>query len=137
MFPTTAITRRRSLGAGVLSLVSALGGSRASAAVKTERLHGHRNLFNGDCTFLFGDDFVADPKGKYDKAHLHWFIDLLADCGIDTSVNNPFAQVPWYPSKRTPNILTGYRRGDREFFRRHFRPGLPKDRLEKAMADEA
>jgi hypothetical protein len=133
MFPTTAITRRRSLGAGVLSLVSALGASRASAAVKTERLHGHRNLFNGDCTFLFGDDFVADPKVKYDKANLHWFIDLLADCGIDTYVNNPFAQVPWYPSKRTPNILTGYRRGDREFFRRHFRPGARKEAVEEAI----
>lgn len=97
------------------------------------RLRGHRNLFNGDCTFLFGENVVADPKGKYDKKTLHWFIDMLADCGVDTYLNNPVAQVPWYPSKRTPNILTGYKRGDREFFRKHYRADAPKERVEKAL----
>lgn len=102
---------------------------------KTLRLPGHRNLFNGDCTFLFGDAFVTKPDGKYDRENLHWFIDMLADCGVDTYLNNPTAQTPWYPSKLTPNILTGYKRGDREFFRRHYRVGALKERVEKAMDD--
>jgi hypothetical protein len=128
------------LGIGILGLwllpvgVPAL---RSESPRGKARLAGHRNLFNGDCTFLFGDNFVADPKGKFDKRTLHEFIDRLAECGVDTYVLNPVAQVPWYPSKRTPNILTGYHRGDHEFFRGHFRPGLPRERLEKAMADEA
>ena len=122
----------------VAILIMPTGGHsvRTETPLVKERLTGHRNLFNGDCTFLFGDNFVADPKAKYDKKTLHWFIDMLADCGVDTYLLNPNAQVPWYPSKRTPNILTGYKRGDIEFFRRHFRPGLPKDRLEKAMAEQ-
>src|SRR5581483_8330995 len=92
-----------------------------STASRPARLPGHRNLFNGDCTFLFGNSFLEDPKAKYDAQTLHWFIDMLADCGVDTYLNNVNAQVPWYPSKRTPNILSGYRRGDREFFRGHYR----------------
>jgi len=87
---------------------------------RAERLPGHRNLFNGDCNFLFGDAFMADPTAKYDPRTFAWFIDMLADCGIDTYVNNPCAQLPWYPGKRTPNILTGYRRGDRSFVRGHY-----------------
>jgi hypothetical protein len=96
----------------------------------------HRNLFNGDCTFLFGDVFVKDPKAKYEKETLHRFIDLLAMSGVDTYLCNPNAQVPWYPSKRTPHILTGYQRGNREFFRGHFRPGLPKERLDPVLDDQ-
>lgn len=101
-----------------------------------ERLPGHRVLFNGDCTFLFGDTFVADPNGKYDKKNLHWFIDIMADSGVDTYLANPNAQVPWYPSKTLPSILTGYRRGDRDFVRGHYRAGLPKERLEPALDGE-
>ena len=97
------------------------------------RIPGHRNLFNGDCTFLFGDGFVADPAAKYDAATLHWYIDILADSGVDTYLCNPNAQVPWYPSRRTPNILTGYRRGDIEFFRKHFRPGVADTRLQEQV----
>src|SRR5262245_27006960 len=84
----------------------------AAAEAIPPRLPGHRNLFNGDCTFLFGERFVEDPKAKYDVRTLHWFIDMLADCGVDTYLCNLNAQVPWYPSKRTPNILAGYKRGD-------------------------
>jgi hypothetical protein len=140
MFPASRITRRETLQAGAVALLGGLvpnSAAPAETAPKHERLPGHRNLFNGDCTFLFGDEFVADLKGKYERENLHWFIDLLADCGVDTYVNNPIAQVPWYPSKRTPNILTGYKRGDREFFRRHFRVGAAKDKVEKAMDEEA
>jgi hypothetical protein len=104
-----------------------------STASRPARLPGHRNLFNGDCTFLFGNSFLEDPKAKYNAQTLHWFINMLADCGVDTYLNNVNAQVPWYPSKRTPNILSGYRRGDREFFRGHYRADAPRDRVEKAM----
>lgn len=102
-----------------------------------DRLPGHRVLYNGDCTFLFGDNFVADPNAKYDPATLHRYIDLLADSGVDTYLVNAVSQMPWYPSQRTPHVLTGYRRGDVEFFRRHFRVGLPEERLKTAMADQA
>jgi hypothetical protein len=135
MFPTFSLTRREALQTGVLALLSG-GSARAATPRRSERLPGHRNLFNGDCTFLFGDEFVADRKAKYDKGNLHWFIDLLADCGVDTYLNNPFAQVPWYPSKRTPNILSHYKRGDREFFRKHFRKGADKDKVEIAIGWE-
>jgi hypothetical protein len=139
MFPTFGITRRESLQAGVLALLSGLGSQcllQAAVPQRKERLPGHRNLFNGDCTFLFGDEFVADRKAKYEKGNLYWFIDLLAGCGVDTYVNNPFAQVPWYPSKRTPNILSRYKRGDRDFFRKHFRAGADKDKVEIAIDEE-
>lgn len=99
------------------------------------RIPGHRNLFNGDCTFLFQDGFVADLKAPYDKQTLAWFIDVLADNGVDTYLVNPNAQVPWFPSKRTRNILTGYRRGDREFFRGHLPPNFPEERA-KVRLDE-
>ncbi|MSR65662.1 MAG: hypothetical protein EXS18_07785 [Verrucomicrobiae bacterium] len=45
---------------------------------------------------------------------------------MDTFLCNPNAQHPWYPSKRTPNILTGYIRGNRDFFRGHH-PAFDKD----------
>jgi hypothetical protein len=101
-----------------------------------ERLPGHRVLFNGDCTFLFGDTFVADPKGKYDKKTQAWFIDIMADSGVDTYLANPNGQVPWYPSKTLPSILTGYKRGDRDYVRGHFRANAPKERVERAITDE-
>ena len=93
----------------------------------------HRLLFNGDCTFLFGDIFVDDPQAKYDPKTLHRFIDLLADNGVTTYLCNPNGQLPWYPSKRMPSVLAGYRRGDRDFTRGNYRLGLPKDRLEPAL----
>ncbi len=107
----------------------------SAAEPASPRLPGHHNLFNGDCTFLFGERFVEDPKARYDARTLHWFIDLIADCGVDTYLCNLNAQVPWYPSQRTPNILAGYKRGDREFFRKHFRADSPRERVEAAMDD--
>lgn len=100
------------------------------------RLPGHRNLYNGDCTFLFGDVFVADPDGKMEIESIRRYIDLLADNDVDTYLQNPNAQVPWYPSRRVPNILTGYRRDDVEFFRGMYRKELPEERKLKAMAGD-
>jgi len=64
------------------------------------------------------------------------FIDVVAESGVDTYLQNINSQVPWYPSRRTPIILTGYRRGNREFFRKHFRAGLPKERLDPALDEQ-
>lgn len=124
---------RGSLPCCILILVLVSTGLAEPPNAPAGRLPGHRNLFNGDCTFLFGDSFTSDPQARYDKQDLHRFIDLLADSGVDTYLQNPNAQVPWYPSKRTRSILAGYRRGDREFFRKHFRPGLPQERLDPAL----
>jgi hypothetical protein len=116
-------------------MVSPGQGPTASRPLPATILAKNRVLFNGDCTFLFGDAFVTDLKGHYTKETPRRFIDLLADSGVDTYLCNFCAQVPWYPSKRTPSILAGYRRGDREFVRSYFRPGLPKERLEPAIDD--
>ena len=82
----------------------------------------HRNLFNGDCTFLFFADVYQAVPGPYTADVFHRYVDLLADSGVDTFLINPNAQVPWFPSKRLPHILTGYKRGDRDFFRGHYPP---------------
>ncbi len=103
--------------------------------MKTD-LSEHRNLYNGDCTFLFGEGYQLDD-GRYTAQVMHSFVDLLADSGVDTLLMNPNAQVPWYPSRAVPGILHGYRRGDREFFRRHYPPAndtdLPREKLERIL----
>src|SRR5687768_5652704 len=103
-------------------------------------LSRHRNLFNGDSTFLFGGGYLGlmdDPKGPFTAQVMHRFIDLLADNGVDTYLCNPQAQVPWYPSRVSRTVLTGYRRGDKEFFRGHYPPAndtdLPKEKLEAIL----
>ena len=101
-------------------------------------LSAHRNLYNGDCTFLFGKDYLVG-SGHYTARVMHNFVDLLAESGVDTLLMNPNAQVPWYPSRAVPSILQGYKRGDREFFRGHFPPpndtDLPREKIE-ALLDE-
>jgi hypothetical protein len=113
--------------------------SATHAAEPTKPWHeGHRVMFNGDCTFLFGEAFANDPKARYEKQTLHRFIDKLADSGVDTYLCNPNASVPWYPSKRTPTILNGYKRGDTEFFRGMYmnRPWLSKEQVESRIAND-
>ena len=75
----------------------------------------HRNLYNGDCTFLLFADIYNPDGGPYTAEIFHRYVDLLADIGVDTFLINPNAQNPWYQSKRTPNVLTHYKRGDRDF----------------------
>lgn len=97
-------------------------------------------LYNGDCTFLFGRGYQVG-EGPYTAEVFHRFIDLLADHGVDTYLCNPQAQKPWYPSKVTPSVLEGYRRGDKEFFRGHYPPAndtdLPAAKLDAILADQA
>lgn len=104
-----------------------------------ERLRSrHRNLFNGDtCTFFYNpekwqpEDFtLKDGQGRHGRVRLPAggpfqakailrYVELLAESGIDTFVINANASRAWYPSRKIPSILDGYRRGDREFFRGH------------------
>lgn len=86
----------------------------------------HRNLFNGDCGFLFAGGIYQPEPGPYTAEVFHRYVHLLADSGVDTFLVNPGGQMPWYPSKVLPNILSGYQRGDRDFFRGHC-PPLGKD----------
>ncbi|WP_229311199.1 hypothetical protein [Larkinella soli] len=57
--------------------------------------------------------------GPFQAKAIHRYVDELADNGIDTFVINANANRAWYPTKKFPSILDGYRRGDREFFRGH------------------
>ncbi|MBI2192316.1 MAG: hypothetical protein HYU36_10060 [Planctomycetes bacterium] len=104
-------------------------------------LRRHRNLYNGDCTFLFGQGYRPDTAGPYTAQVMHDFIDLIADSGVDTFLCNPNAQRAWYPSKAFPHILEGYTRGNREFFRRHYPPPNETDfttpMLESVMTRDA
>jgi len=116
---------------------------RHAISIKSEytmKLTGHCNLYNGDCTFLFGKGYQVEADAPYTAEVFHRFIDLLADNGVDTYLCNPNAQVPWYPSKMLPGILNGYRRGDREFFRGHYPPAnatdLPSELLERILDEQ-
>lgn len=42
------------------------------------RLSRHRNLYNGDYTFLFGQGYQVHPGQPYTAEVMHHFIDLLA-----------------------------------------------------------
>ena len=80
------------------------------------RLKTHRNLFNGDCNFLFYNPELWQPEGgPYTARAIQRFVELLATSGVDTLLVNPNTQVAWYPSPRLECVLTGYRRGDLAF----------------------
>lgn len=91
-----------------------------TAAVARTRLASHRHLFTGDSCVYFYSPELWHPEGlPYTAKAIHRYVDVLADNGIDTFLTNPNAQTAWYPSKKLPTVLDGYRRGDREFFRGH------------------
>jgi hypothetical protein len=117
-----ALTRRTFVRQGTV-LALAAGISRVAAGSErppTERpMTAHRNLFNGDCNFLFYNPELWQPDGgPYRADAIHRYVDLLARSGVDTLLVNPNTQVAWYPSKRVEYLLAHYRRGDREFARR-------------------
>jgi hypothetical protein len=92
----------------------------ATAAVARGRLKQHRHLFNGDSCVYFYNPEIFHPEGlPFTAKAIHRYVDLLADNGIDTFLINPNAQTAFYPSKKLPTVLDGYRRGDRAFFRGH------------------
>jgi len=118
------LTRRTFLqaGAGALALLGRLPAGAAPAAAiapPSRPLRSHRNLFNGDCNFLFYNPELWQPEGgPFSAQPIHRYIGALAQGGIDTLLVNPNSQVVWYPSKKVPTALDGYRRGDRAFARR-------------------
>lgn len=107
---------------------------RHPVAEKTaKRFQGPRILFNGDCTYLFTDTYVKRPGDKFDKSIIHEYIKRLAASGVQAYLQNPNAQIPWFPSRRTRHILQGYRRGDGEFVRGHFRKNADPHKLATAI----
>lgn len=79
----------------------------------------NRNLYTGDCTYLFQSKLYNPGGGPYTAKVFHDHIAHLARHGIDTYLCNPQAQGNWWPSRRMPTILDGYLKGDREFCRSH------------------
>lgn len=99
---------------------SLLQSTAAAAAVSRASLGQHRNLFTGDSCVYFYNPEIYHPEGlPYTAKAIHRYVDRLADSGIDTFLSNPNAQVAWYPSKKLPTVIDGYKRGDKEFFRGH------------------
>lgn len=120
------LTRRDFLKAGAAtgtvaampSLIAPFARAKQPKAAGVRRLRSHRNLFNGDCYFLFYNATLWQPEGgKYSARAIRRYVDVLASSGIDTLLVNPNTQVVWYPSKKLEYGLDGYRRGDREFVR--------------------
>ncbi len=125
--PTTAPLNRRSfLQAGLLSGAALAVSGALRAAMRDnapapanpgttgrQRLARHRQLFNGDCNFLFYNPELWQPEGgRYGNNAIERYFATIANAGIDTLLINPNTQVAWYPSKHLPHILQGYTRGD-------------------------
>ena len=119
-------TRRDFLGSGVLTgaalalsqLARPTPAAAESAPAGPSRLRPHRNLFNGDCNFLFYNPELWQPEGgAYSAGVIHRYLGAIADSGVDTLLINPNTQVAWYPTKKLEYLLQGYRRGDLAFTR--------------------
>jgi len=117
-------TRRDFLGTSVLTgtalalsgLARSAPAGATSAPIAPGRLHKHRNLFNGDCNFLFYNPELWQPEGgAYSARAIHRYLGAIADGGIDTLLINPNTQVAWYPTKKLEYLLENYRRGDLAF----------------------
>ena len=90
---------------------SLLQSTAVAAAASRAALAKHRNLFTGDSCVYFYNPEIYHPEGlPYTAKAIHRYVDRLADSGIDTFLSNPNAQVAWYPSKKLPTIIDGYRR---------------------------
>lgn len=120
-----AIDRRGFLSAAALAGTAAMINPSAAGAptdpafaARTRPTAGARNLFNGDCNFLFYNPELWQPEGgPFSVRAIERHLGVIADSGVDTLLVNPNTQVAWYPSKGLPHILEGYRRGDRAFAR--------------------
>lgn len=83
-----------------------------------QRLARHRQLFNGDCNFLFYNPELWQPEGgRFGIAAIERYLGVIAQAGIDTLLVNPNTQVAWYPSRQLPHILQGYTRGNLDYAR--------------------
>jgi len=120
--------RTTALGATVATVLPKVVGGAMSTPAATnpgasqpnDVTRQHRNLFNGDtCTYFYNPEIWQPEGGPYSAKAIHRYVETLAKNGIDTFVINANASKAWYPSKKVPTILDGYKRGDREFFRGH------------------
>lgn len=123
------LTRRHFLSAGVMTGAAialsgpalpplAAAGPAPSATPGPRRLKRHRNLFNGDCNFLFYNPELWQPEGgTYSAKAIHRYFGAIAQAGVDTLLINPNTQVAWYPSKKLEYLMTNYQRGDLAFTR--------------------
>lgn len=129
------ISRRLLLGALPAGRLLHAAPARSGRPLPSKILSRHRNLFNGDsCTYFYNPELWQPEGGPYSAKAIHRYVDTLADNGIDTFVINPNAQVAWYPSKKLQTVLTGYKRGDREFFRGHaIATNTPPDQMEATL----
>ncbi len=95
-------------GAGALRAKST-GGSSAplgGGITGRQRLARHRQLFNGDCNFLFYNPELWQPEGgRFGVAAIERYLTVIAKAGIDTLLVNPNTQVAWYPSRQLPHAL--------------------------------
>ena len=120
--PEPTPTRRTFLQAGLASgatlALSSLARAAAPDSGPPSPLAAHRNLFNGDCNFLFYNPELWQPEGgPFSVRAIQRYVDLQAASGVDTLLVNPNTQVAWYPSRKLEYILSGYQRGDRAFAR--------------------
>ena len=112
--------------------------SGKSSPIRDYLRRHHQNLFTSDtCTFFYNpelyqpEDFTLKTGqgttgkqtipvgGPFTVRSIYNYVATLAKNGVDTFLINPNASKAWYPSRKVPSILDGYRRGDREFFRGH------------------
>lgn len=113
-------------------------GEAGKANVRSQLGKRNRNLFNADtCVYFYNPEIFLSELytlkanqgttgkqtipvgGPYTAQGIFNYVETLAKSGVDTFVMNANASKAWYPSKKVPSILDGYRRGDREFFRGH------------------
>lgn len=89
---------------------------------------------------MFRSKVYESPRGDDPALFLEDWIALVSESGIDTYICNVNAQVPWYPSRAVPQILTGYQRGDLDFPRGLFPPpndtDFPVSRLEERRREQ-
>ncbi len=118
---TTAATLLPRMSYGASPTPAATAPAAPAAAILGEGVAArHRNLFNGDtCVYFYNPERWQPEGGPYSARAIHRYVEELSGNGIDTFLINANASKAWYPSKKLPTILDGYRRGDREFFRGH------------------
>ena len=97
-------------------------GAQARFVPRAVKLTTHRNLFNGDCTYLFTGSYGPEAGQPFTIDIIRRFIKRLGQSGVDTYLCNVNAQKPWYPSKVLPTILDGYTRGSTAFVRDQYPP---------------
>ena len=101
--------------------------NRIISGVDNDMKPTNRVLYNADCNtyfynYLKGTDAwqkAGSLHGEFSPKAIHAYVDLLTRNGVDTLVYNPNTQRAWWPSKTTPKVWDGYRRGNAAYFYGH------------------